>query len=259
MPYDASLIRKVVPAVAGAKGARQAIIIDAVGAALDAALTAYQINTNLRVAHFLAQICHEADALCTTVEYADGTAYEGRVEDLGNTEPGDGPLYKGRGLMQLTGRKNYRAMGASLGLDLEGNPDLAAEPATSLKIACEYWKTRSLNEHADYDDIRTITQRVNGGQNGIDDRKRYLAKAKAAVGYVASPLPARPALQRGVKNEQARALQMRLRLAGQTIRLIDGDFGEGTERALNAFRKANGMAENGIADAAVWAALERFV
>jgi len=258
MPHDASLIRKVVPAVAGAKGQRQAAIIDAVGGALDASLAAYQINTPLRVAHFLAQISHEADALSTTVEYADGSAYEGRA-DLGNTQSGDGPRYRGRGLMQLTGRVNYRSMGATLGLPLEADPDRAADPVTSLRIACEYWKSRSLNEHADYDDIRTITQRVNGGQNGIDDRKKYLGKAKAALGYAGGALPPRPTLQRGVKNEQARALQVRLRLAGQTIGIIDGDFGPGTERALNAFRRANGMAENGVADAAVWAALERFV
>jgi len=259
MPHDASLIRKVVPALGGAKGQSQTAIINAVGAALDATLTTYQITTPLRVAHFLAQICHEADALCTTEEYADGTAYEGRVDDLGNTQPGDGPRYKGRGLLQLTGRKNYRTMGATLGLDLEGNPKLAGDPVISLRIACEYWKSRHLAEHADYDDIRTLTQLVNGGQNGIDDRKKYLVKAKAAVGYVPGPLPARPTLQRGVKNEQARALQMRLRLAGHPLKFIDGDFGGGTETALKAFQKAQGMPDTGVADAAVWAALERFV
>lgn len=257
MPLDASLLRQVVPAVAGAKGQRQKAIIDAVGAVLEDTLTGYAINTPLRIAHFLAQISHEADALSTTVEYADGSRYEGRA-DLGNTQPGDGPRYKGRGLLQLTGRANYRAFGNALDLKLEDNPELAADPVESLRIACEYWKNRSLNEHADYDDVRTVTQRVNGGQNGIDDRKRYLVKAKAAVGYVAGPLPARPTLRNGDKNEQARALQVHLRLAGQPINLIDGDFGGGTERALRAFQKARGLPDTGVADGAVWAELATF-
>jgi len=258
MPYDATLLRAVAPRFSGQNAVNQTRIIDAVGPVLASTLAQYAINTDLRVAHFVAQTCHEVAGYRTTEEFADGSAYEGRA-DLGNTQPGDGPRFKGRGLLQLTGRANYRTMGQTLGLPLEQHPEQAGDPVISLRIACEYWKSRSLNEHADYDDIRTVTHRVNGGQNGIDDRKANLAKAKTVLGLTTLTLPARPVLRNPVKNEQARALQVQLRLAGQQIGIIDGDFGGGTERAVKAFQKANGMAETGIADAAVWTALRKFL
>src|SRR5690606_28454782 len=107
-------------------------------------LNAYQINTKLRIAHFMGQVAHECAGFRTTEEFASGAAYEGRA-DLGNNQTGDGVRYKGRGLIQLTGRANYRRIGGLLGLPLEAEPQLAAEPATSLKIACEYWKIRNIN------------------------------------------------------------------------------------------------------------------
>jgi putative chitinase len=257
MPYDAQLLRAVAPHNSGSRGTSQNDIIDAVGAALSATLADYGITTNLRVAHFVAQTCHESDGFVTTTEYADGTAYDGRT-DLGNTEPGDGPRYKGRGLLQLTGRRNYRAYGQLLGLDLENNPLMAAEPVVSLRIACEYWKAKDLNYHADHDDIRTVTQLVNGGQNGFSDRKGYLAKAKTALGYVPGPMPARVTVKRGDKGDEVTALQVRLRLANEPV-AADGDFGGGTEGALKRFQESKHLPATGVADAATWAALEAFV
>jgi len=178
---DASLLRAIAPRVAGQKGKNQAAIIEAVGAVLSDTLAAYQINSAVRVAHFLAQVAHECDGFCTTQEYASGKAYEDR-KDLGNTKPGDGVRYKGHGLIQLTGRFNHRKYGKLLGLDLERNPEIAAQPIISLKIACEYWKQNGLNAHADKEDIEKITRIINGGLNGFADRQAYLAKARAALG-----------------------------------------------------------------------------
>src|SRR5215469_9026868 len=105
LPVNADLLRAVAPRQSGRRAEQQARIIDEVGKILASTLEKYEINTPLRVAHFIAQTCHESDGYCTTEEYASGAAYEGR-RDLGNTEPGDGRLFKGRGLIQLTGRAN---------------------------------------------------------------------------------------------------------------------------------------------------------
>jgi putative chitinase len=109
-------------------------------------------------------------------EYASGAAYEGRAA-LGNTQPGDGPRYKGRGIIQLTGRLNYRVYGAALGLDLENNPQLAAVPENAVRIACEYWRRNNLNQLADADNLEAITRRINGGVNGLADRRIKLGIA----------------------------------------------------------------------------------
>ena len=143
-------------------------------------LEKYNIDSLLRLAHFLAQIGHESDHFKTLREYASGAAYEGR-KDLGNTRAGDGKRYRGRGAIQLTGRANYRKFGALIGVDLEGNPLLAEEPVHSAMLAGAYWNDRKLNQFADKDDIRTITKRINGGYNGLEARKAMLARAKVQL------------------------------------------------------------------------------
>lgn len=166
-------------------------IMQSLAAPLTKYMTAYGIDTPLRAAHFLAQASHESAHFRTLHEYASGAAYEGR-KDLGNVHTGDGRRYKGRGIFQLTGRANYRAYGKLLGLDLENNPELAADPENSVRIACEYWKQKGLNGWADRDDINEITRRINGGYNGLPDRKNALARAKANLGG-AFTVPAKPA------------------------------------------------------------------
>ena len=140
----------------------------------------YEINTRLRIAHFLAQIAHESAHFRTLEEYASGAAYEGR-KDLGNVVKGDGRRYKGRGVIQLTGRHNYRKYGRLIGVDLENNPTRAAEPEISLRTAAEFWKQNNLNALADRDDVRAITRRINGGFNGLQDRMNKLARAKRSL------------------------------------------------------------------------------
>lgn len=148
---------------------------------LNRALAEYGINTPGRRAAFLAQLAHESGELKYMEEIASGEAYEGR-KSLGNTEPGDGKRYKGRGPIQLTGRSNYRRAGAALGLDLEGEPTKVTDPEVGCRVAGWFWKTRGLNELADAGDFRQITKRVNGGYNGLEKREAYYKKAKAALG-----------------------------------------------------------------------------
>lgn len=136
------------------------------------------MDSPLRLSHLLAQLMHESGSFRYMEEIASGAAYEGRLA-LGNTEPGDGVRFKGRGPIQITGRANYRRFGRLIGIDLERNPTIAAVPSIGLHLALEYWKERRLNLLADADDVVTITKRINGGTNGLADRKAHLAKVKS--------------------------------------------------------------------------------
>lgn len=140
---------------------------------------AYGIMENeLRLSHFMAQLIHESGSFRYMEEIASGAAYEGRA-DLGNTVAGDGRRFKGRGPIQLTGRANYRTFGRRIGIDLENHPEIAAVPSIGLHTALEYWKDRDLNRYADSDDVLAITKKINGGTNGLADRKKHLAAMKA--------------------------------------------------------------------------------
>jgi putative chitinase len=257
---DAALLRQIAPQVPAAKANSQATIIAAVGAALGATLSEYAIDPPLRAAQFLAQTCHESDQFCTTVEYGDDAyfaRYDGR-QDLGNTEPGDGARFRGRGLIQITGRTNYGTIGARLGLDLLDNPDQAADPAISLRIACEFWKSRNLNDFADQDDELAVTWLVNGGFNGLTDRQAVLARAKAALGITgAPPVAPRPTLQPDSKGASVASLQYLLRQAGclPAASVIDGDFGPNTDGAVRAFQQQHKLAATGVVGPDTWQAL----
>lgn len=98
------------------------------------------------------------------------------AKNLGNTEPGDGHAFRGRGHTQLTGRSNYQQAGEALGIDLVNNPDMAAEPETAAKIATWYWQSRSgLSEAGRAGDVEATTRKINGGLNGLEDRKAKTA------------------------------------------------------------------------------------
>jgi predicted chitinase len=147
---------------------------------LNKALSEGQINTCPRKAAFLAQVAHESGQLRYWEELASGAAYEGR-KDLGNTQPGDGVRFKGRGPIQLTGRANYRAAGKALGLNLEENPKSVSQTDVGFRTTVWFWSSRNLNSLADNNDQSSfdqITRRVNGGLNGKADRDQYGGKAK---------------------------------------------------------------------------------
>lgn len=138
----------------------------------------FKINTTLRAAAFLAQIAHESGQLRYKEELASGFAYEGR-KDLGNTQKGDGKRYKGRGLIQLTGRANYQQASLDLGLDLIHNPNkIVTDAYLNAKVAGWYWQSRKINLAADRGDFKQVTKLVNGGLNGYEDRCRFYERAK---------------------------------------------------------------------------------
>lgn len=149
---------------------------------LNDAMRTFEINTPLRMAHFLAQLGHESGSLRYVRELASGKAYEGR-KDLGNVQPGDGVMYKGRGLIQLTGRANYEAFNGFLDddVDVVEHPEKVEEPELATLVAGWFWWRSGLNKLADKDDVLAVTKRVNGGINGLEDRKGYLKRAKKVL------------------------------------------------------------------------------
>lgn len=189
----------------------------------DRLFTQHRINTPDRLAHFLAQICHESGGL--KIEWESG-AYsaprlleifgEGRhsagiqpreaetlagngpaifervyglgnpkkARELGNTNPGDGYRYRGGGLMQTTGRANYHRMGVKCSVDFEGHPDLVLSAEHALKPALAEWTEGKLNDAADRNDIRAITKRINGGLNGLADREHWFRLIRPKFDHV---------------------------------------------------------------------------
>ncbi len=159
--------------------------IDKYAALLFAGMEARAINTSLRQAHFLAQLGHESMSFFYSEETASGAAYEGRA-NLGNTEPGDGVRFKGRGLIQLTGRANYTAYGASIGEDFltDNNPArVATEPRFATDVSTWFWETHNLNPLADADNHRQVCIVVNGRNcTTFREREAFLLRAKFFLG-----------------------------------------------------------------------------
>lgn len=151
---------------------------------LNTAMQRYQIVGSKRIAVFIAQIGHESGQLRNVREIWGPTSaqsgYEGR-KDLGNTKPGDGSKYRGRGLIQVTGRANYAACGEALGLDLIAQPELLEMPQHAAMSAAWFWKQNGLNDLADRDQFNSITRRINGGLNGLQDRLEIWSRARAVL------------------------------------------------------------------------------
>jgi len=145
----------------------------------------FGITTPARWAHYLAQIAHESAEMRYTKEIASGAAYDtGRLaQRLGNTPQadGDGQRYKGRGLIQITGRANYEAYKKNCGFDVVNYPDLLCQPVGAIKSSMWFWKTHGLNQLADKDFFMEITKKINGGTNGLTARRKYLIRAKQTL------------------------------------------------------------------------------
>lgn len=122
---------------------------------------------------YMAQLAHESDRFKTAEEYASGSAYENR-RDLGNTQEGDGKRFKGRGFIQLTGRANYEAAGKELGVDLLADPSkVATDKNLAADVSLWFWKKNVRPRVQDFSDTRRITKIINGGYNGLDERKKF--------------------------------------------------------------------------------------
>lgn len=194
-------------------------LVAAIVARAPTVLPKYDINTPLRLAHFMAQISHESGGGTITEESLNYTTaariaavwpsrftpetaqdyvrnpkklankvYNGRMGNRPGTD--DGYNYRGRGLLQLTGRESYQKLGKKIGLDLETTPSLVNNPDNALEVAAAEFKALNCLPACDDDDIRTVTKRVNGGYIGIDDRRAWLAKWKLAIPELPGDLPA---------------------------------------------------------------------
>lgn len=227
----------------------------------------------IRLLYFLAQIGHESAGLTITEENLNYRAarlvevwpkvfknersarpFAGNPEALankvyanrmGNGPPssGDGWRFHGRGYIQITGRKTYRDVGVIAQLDLENEPELAASPEHALRVACAFWQWKDVNPFCDLGDFKKVTRLVNGGLNGLADRRAWLDKARRILAepdhLVEPPSPA-----------TAIAIQRALQARGYTeVGAADGDIGRRTIAAIMRFREEHDLGDGLIDDA----------
>ena len=252
--------------------------------AMNTVFPKYEINTPERIAAFIAQCGHESGGwrvFSENLNYSakalnavfgkyfvragrDAEEYHRQPEkianvvyanrmDNGDTESGDGWRYRGRGPIQLTGKSNYATFSADYGVDALANPDLVSEDKeVALMSAIWFWNKNGLNRYADSGDIKTMTKRINGGYIGLEDRIHHWKDALAMLGVDAGDHEVEDEhedldvedigiLKRGMKGEGVKIMQEALGIGA------DGDFGPGTERALKAWQRENGLVADGIA------------
>ncbi|MCX8134244.1 MAG: peptidoglycan-binding protein [Roseococcus sp.] len=164
------------------------------------------------------------------------------ADRMGNGPPasGDGFRYRGHGYMQLTGRDAFREVGALVGLDLEADPSLACAPAHALLVACGFWQWKTLNPVCDTGDFVAVTRIINGGTNGLADRKAWLDKVRRVLATPPGPEAQPPA-------EEAIRLQRRLQALGyREVGAADGVIGPRTLAAIARFRQENGLPAGGL-------------
>jgi putative chitinase len=187
--------------------------------------------------------------------------FRSKAGQMGNTKPGDGFRFRGRGLKQLTGRNNYTAFGKSIGMTAEEAAEYVATEKGAVESACWFWNTNKLNKFADAGDIVGLSKKINGGTIGLEDRVRRWEEALKILGGKAAPVNIKEekddddvkddigVLRRGCKGEGVKIMQKALGIGA------DGIFGPGTERALKAWQAKNGLTADGIAGPATFAKL----
>jgi putative chitinase len=249
----------------------------------------YGITTERRIAHFISQCAHESNnfrSLSENLNYSEkalnavfgryfGAAPkrnaaeyarnpqlianyvyqdEFRKYKMGNVNPGDGWLFRGRGLKQLTGRENYTRFGESIDITAEEAADYVSTPKGAVESACWFWDTNNLNDIADTDDVKRMTKKINGGSIGLADRQSRYTKAMEILGNPVSIAAADDTddeidlsdigvLRRGSRGEGVKLMQEALGLGA------DGIFGPGTERSLKAWQLSQGLEADGVAGA----------
>ena len=247
--------------------------IDAFAQQSDDLFERFDIGQNAnRLQFFLAQIDHESGGLTVTAENLNYSAqrlcevwpkrfptidaanpYARNPEALANVvycsrmgngpeESGDGWRYRGRGYIQITGRDGYENVGQIAGLDLLGNPDLATEPEHALLVACGFWSWKQLNDLCDTGDFVKVTIRINGGTNGMADRRAWLDKVRRTL---ASP----PPLADHPSTEEVISVQRALQTKGyREVGAADGVIAPRTIAAITRFRQQNGLGDGLIDD-----------
>ena len=236
---------------------------------MEAAMREYQITNVHRIWMWLAQVGHESVSLRYFEEIASGAAYEGRA-DLGNTQPGDGVRFKGRGPIQITGRSNYTNAGNGLSLGLVSNPPMAADPKHAFRVSAWWWKTHGLNEISDRDDVQGATRRINGGLNGLSDRQsRYnTCRALGNAVLVGEPAPPKPPPGGGTaptlsvdwfgvghndRHADVKTWQQQMKARGWRID-ADGIFGNASAAVARSFQGEKGLGVDGKVGPKTWAA-----
>jgi|TARA_A200000159_G_scaffold162091_1_gene185247 putative chitinase len=254
--------------------------------ALIAIMPKYEINTKRRVAHFLSQCAHESNnfrSLQENLNYSEkalnavfgryfgappkrnAAEYarnpekianyvyqdEFRKYKMGNVNEGDGWLFRGRGLKQLTGRENYTRFGASINISAEEAAVYVATPKGAVESACWFWNANKLNTIADTDDVVKMTKKINGGNIGLADRQKRYINAMEVLGTPVSisddhgdddfEIEDIGVLRKGCRGEGVKMMQEALGIGA------DGIFGPGTERALKEWQKGKGLVVDGIA------------
>jgi len=186
---------------------------------------------------------------------------EFRKYKMGNVNEGDGWLFRGRGLKQLTGRDNYTRFGDSIGISAEEAAEYVATPKGAVESACWFWDANNLNDIADTDDVVKMTKKINGGNIGLEDRQKRYINAMEVLGMSADMVADNDddeiediiddigVLRKGSRGEGVKIMQEALGIGA------DGVFGPGTERALKEWQAANGLTPDGVAGPATFGKL----
>lgn len=236
-------------------------------------LAKYEINSNLRIAGFLSQCAVESAEFNVTTENLNysaanlnktfskyfskagrsTTGYAGNPVKIGNLvyanrlgngseASGDGYKFRGHGYIQITGRDNFSKFAQHIGMSVDKASDYAQTPRGALESACWFWETHGLNSIADTGDIVAISKRVNGGTNGLSERKKYYARATSVLGATgATQAETHPTLRMGDRGDAVAALQKKLGIPA------NGIFGSATKLSVMNFQKAHNLSEDGIA------------